>query len=164
MLDYNSKIWEKNQIRGKLRSGGIFTHWSAERSLFPLPYLFSSLLVLPWRTFPLHLQCPQVDLPEHFVQVSSFKNLRLRTNFDFKTVFLQNLFLCPYQVFFCTVLTSSFFSISVFLFYYFIPFCFYTNIFIQLFKAVGEIQITSPHQTHRASSRKHSIFVDLILE
>lgn len=35
--------------------------------------------------------------------------------------------------FFCTVLTFSFFSISVFYFYYFIPFSFHTNIFIQLF-------------------------------
>lgn len=65
---------------------------------------------------------------------------------------------------FCTVLTFSFFFYLSLLFYYFILFSFQTNIFIQLFKVVGEIQITIPHQTHRASSRKHNISVDLVLK
>lgn len=79
------------------------------------------------------------------------------TNFDFKTLFLQNLILHPFQCFLhCTHCLFLFFHFSL-PFYCSIHFSFYTNIFIQHFEDVGEIQITSTHHMDRASGRKYGI-------
>lgn len=45
-----------------------------------------------------------------------------------------------------------------------IHFNFYTHILIRHFEDMGEIQVTSTHQMHRASGRKYGISANLILE
>lgn len=168
MLDWNSKVQWKNPNPQEAEIWWYF-HSLVCREITPSFTAFIQLSVgVTLENFSLtsavrEFICPQVNLPECFVQVSFSTKFRLLTKFDFKTLFLQNLFLHPYEVFLHGTHLFLLFYLSL-LFCFFIPFSFYTNSFIQFFKTVGEIQITSPHQTYRARSRKHSISVDLVLE
>lgn len=104
--------------------------------------------------FPLLLQCPHVNLPEHFIQ---FPLLQISDYLLILTLKLSSKSLStPLSDSFALYSLFPFFPISVFYSIISFPLFFTQTVLFSFLKQWVKFE-SSPHQTHRASGRKHSI-------